>query len=47
MVLNRMRVLRNEVTPRSPVDAMGLVLPEMGKTKTSQDFLASRSNGNG
>ena len=45
--LNRVWVLRKVLTPLSPVEAMELLLSQMAKTKTNQDFLASMSNGKG
>ena len=41
--LNRVWVLRKVLTPLSPVEAMELLLSQMSKTKTNQDFLASMS----
>jgi transcription termination factor Rho len=38
-------VLRKLLTPLSPVEAMGLLLSKMAKTKSNQEFLASMSNG--
>jgi transcription termination factor Rho len=43
--LSRVWVLRKVLPPRSPVEAMELLLSRMAKTKTNQDFLASMSNG--
>src|SRR5207237_383557 len=43
--LNRVWVLRKVLTPLSPVEAMELLLSQMDKTNTNQDFLASMSNG--
>src|SRR5688500_2045506 len=43
--LTRVWVLRKVLTPLSPTEAMELLLSEMGKTKTTSDFLAAMASG--
>src|SRR5664279_2875768 len=45
--LNRICVLRNVLTPPSPVESMELIIDKLAKSKPNQEFLSAMSNGGG